>query len=476
LIHFYKRSFENMPILQHSFCFLGQLRQSVFPDLFLTTKDAGPTDLIPAHRVVLSAVSTKLHNMCREGGKVLVRNIQYRVLEEVVRFIYTGSVETESDEDIENLRDGLDMLTIKISTKKVNCDTNANEVSDEGVNTHLQVEHAQESCITVSDVRYGIDVTNFSYFDELKTNCLFKEDEQASSRTEKQAEMNNVKSFQEVLESITINDSTNETEGLKDIRIEPRDNKEEEGSFKAEEPSSSVGKKVTEAGDYDENVHGIKKIDKRLTKVPCDYCDQYVTLCNYVSHCKKIHSIGGSEDDGRCKCPKCGARVHIIAKKFHDSIYHPAVAGKKHDQSKPVELVEHNRNTPKIVCEFCNGTIVFQRYRSHVKSKHPEVNQREVVKCGKCYQKVFKIAFKYHREIYHKSAQVTSRPVPVDAPVNPRSYRKRKFPKVALKDKIFEAEVDSKLQVPNPSLHPSDAEECLENKGNITDNSKDDLV
>ena len=87
---------------------------------------AGPIDHIPAHRVVLSAVSPKLHNMCKEGGKVLVRNIQYRVLEEVVRFIYTGSIEMESDEDIENLRDGLDMLIIKIVPKKVHGDTNAN--------------------------------------------------------------------------------------------------------------------------------------------------------------------------------------------------------------------------------------------------------------------------------------------------------------------------------------------------------------
>lgn len=115
-----------MPILQHNFCFPGQLKHSVFPDLLLTTKDAGPIDHIPAHRVVLSAVSPKLHNMCKEGGKVLVRNIQYRVLEEVVRFIYTGSIEMESDEDIENLRDGLDMLIIKIVPKKVHGDTNAN--------------------------------------------------------------------------------------------------------------------------------------------------------------------------------------------------------------------------------------------------------------------------------------------------------------------------------------------------------------
>jgi len=85
---------------------------------------------------------------------------------------------------------------------------------------------------------------------ELKTNSPFKENNQVSSRIEKQAKIN-VKSFTDALESITINKSTNETEGLNEIKTGPRVNKEEEGSFIAEneKPSSSVDEKETEACD-----------------------------------------------------------------------------------------------------------------------------------------------------------------------------------------------------------------------------------
>ena len=88
-----------------------------------------------------------------------------------------------------------------------------------------------DSCITVSDVGSGVDVTNFSDF-----------------------------SFTDVLESI----SRNEAEGFDEIITGPRVNKKEEGSSKAERPSCSVGKKETEADDH-ENVYGTKKFKKGET-------------------------------------------------------------------------------------------------------------------------------------------------------------------------------------------------------------------
>lgn len=116
-----------------------------------------------------------------------------------------------------------------------------------------------DSCITVSDVRSGVDVTNFSDFVELKTDSQLKDDYHASSLLEGQDKLN-VKSFTDVLESI----SSNETEGFDEITTGTRVIKEEDGSIKAERPSCSVGKKETEADDH-ENVYGTKKFKKGET-------------------------------------------------------------------------------------------------------------------------------------------------------------------------------------------------------------------
>ena len=82
----------------------------MFPDILLTTRGAGLADLIPAHRAVLSSVSEKLHDLCFPGGIIEIRNISYKVLKGVVEFIYKGYFVAENYEEIEDLRDGLDML------------------------------------------------------------------------------------------------------------------------------------------------------------------------------------------------------------------------------------------------------------------------------------------------------------------------------------------------------------------------------
>ena len=78
-------------VLTHQFAFPGRLSQSTFPDLSLTTIDGGGI-VVPAHRVVLAAVSAKLRNICEEGGRVMIRNINFVVLKRVVRFIYLLSI------------------------------------------------------------------------------------------------------------------------------------------------------------------------------------------------------------------------------------------------------------------------------------------------------------------------------------------------------------------------------------------------
>ena len=106
-----------MNVVTHEFQFSGSLNQNMFPDILLTTRDAGRGDLIPAHRAVLAAVSEKLHDLCYPGGIVEVRNISHKVLRGVVEFIYRGYFVGENPEEIADLIDGLDMLKVNVVPK-----------------------------------------------------------------------------------------------------------------------------------------------------------------------------------------------------------------------------------------------------------------------------------------------------------------------------------------------------------------------
>jgi hypothetical protein len=91
--------------ITHQFSFSGQLTQTEYPDVFLTTADGGGR-VVPAHRVVLASMSAKLYTLCEKGGRMLVRNISYVVLDRMVRLIYMGYVKVSSREEVEDLRDG----------------------------------------------------------------------------------------------------------------------------------------------------------------------------------------------------------------------------------------------------------------------------------------------------------------------------------------------------------------------------------
>ena len=70
-----------------------------------------------AHRVILAAVSTKLGDICKEGGEVVIRNIGFLVLKRIVRLVYVGSLQVEGSEALGDVRDGLDMLKVDLELK-----------------------------------------------------------------------------------------------------------------------------------------------------------------------------------------------------------------------------------------------------------------------------------------------------------------------------------------------------------------------
>eukprot|EP00092_Neocalanus_flemingeri_P027251 GFUD01029553.1.p1 GENE.GFUD01029553.1~~GFUD01029553.1.p1 ORF type:complete len:484 (+),score=99.91 GFUD01029553.1:1-1452(+) len=142
---------------------------------------------------------------------------------------------------------------------------------------------------------------------------------------------------------------------------------------------------------------------KRQTKFPCDYCGEQVTLANYVKHCKKLHSISDADERCRRKCYKCGAKVHIIAEKFHDQIFHSEKPKTAPGKPEPLKIVQHNKQLTPVQCEYCHVKVGFMTYKSHVRNKHPEIDSAEIVKCRKCGSNIPGISFKFHREIFHPS-------------------------------------------------------------------------
>ena len=106
---------------RHQFGWCGSLCQSHHPDVWLSAAEEEvkprPRPPLPAHRVILAAVSDKLAALCSQGGVVTVRNVRYDLLDKAIAFIYTGEVMLNSQEDQEDLEDVLDMLKINLETE-----------------------------------------------------------------------------------------------------------------------------------------------------------------------------------------------------------------------------------------------------------------------------------------------------------------------------------------------------------------------
>ena len=175
----------------------------------------------------------------------------------------------------------------------------------------------------------------------------------------------------------------------------------------------------------------VKKVaNKSQTKIPCDYCGEHVTLQGYVNHCKKLHSISDADERCKRKCFKCGAKVHIVAEKFHHEIYPPAKPRPSTDgKPDPLIIQEHKKHMTKVPCDFCCDTVVFCAYKGHVKNRHPEVAINELVRCSKCGAKLPRVSFKFHRQIFHKSSKAEPRPIAI----NPNQTSiKLKFPQTKI--------------------------------------------
>ena len=465
-----------MEVLRHNFCFSGHLSQSCYPDLFLTTADGGG-EVVPAHRVVISAVSSKLAVLCKEGGKVVVRNISFKLLEQVIRFIYKGKIDVDNREDVEDLKDGMDMLKVNIvieskdsaledlrhdeaatvhscivvvDRKEDHKDGNANivvkdfwskseEVKVENTsivdrNQDVPADSDVDDTIAGSDKEVGTSFTKIldSFSNDKVSNSKKNAVKKVYSKNEIQKSeikceyCGETLMYKKYMKHCMVNHPESPWNIRKKcggctVRIPGVSFKFHQDIFGHEDVCEDqvVDQEHAEVGSTDTSEQ--KRSSKGQTKVSCDYCGEQVTLATYVSHCKKLHSVTDANERCRRKCYRCGAKVHIIAEKFHHEIYHPAKPKHVASKSEPLQIVEHNKTLTKVPCDYCCERVVFAGYKGHVKSKHPEIAYAEQVKCSKCGSKVAKIAFKFHRQIFHKgffhkSSKLKPHPISNDPP------------------------------------------------------------
>ena len=89
-----------MKMFRHNIPFVGHFPADKYTDLKLTTAEEaeGGRGAVPCHKVVMAAVSKKLEVMIDKRGSdghLVVRNVRFEILQKVVGFVYTGSVEVE---------------------------------------------------------------------------------------------------------------------------------------------------------------------------------------------------------------------------------------------------------------------------------------------------------------------------------------------------------------------------------------------
>ena len=317
----------------HDYFFPGHLSQFTFPDLSLTTPDGGGR-YIPAHRVVLAAVSSKLAGLCQDGGTVVVRNISFQVLEKSIRFIYNGKITLNTGEDVTDLRDGLDMLKMNMVIEQVI------SAAQPDLNREVTEDHCSEDFCEKAN---GDENSNVNSSGLSKLVDMTVSEESRGNRAEHSID--------------TLCDLFENESGLNS------------GKVKNSVVSNSGQVKPTskrKAKTY--------KIQSR--EVVCDYCGSNLLYRKYVDHCKNLHP--SSPWNTKSKCGTCKNSIPQVILNFHLKLFgHKDIS---ESEDKIVNLSKHlklngsysfeenctsTKAQAKIPCNYCEEQVTFSSYVKH---------------------------------------------------------------------------------------------------------------
>ena len=103
--------------LTHSFNILrGSQTNNQYSDLTLSTVEG---ETINCHKVILSKISTKVKSALqkRDTNKLVIRNIKYAGLCDVIQFIYEGRVELSNSSELMDFADTFTVLQLTMGPK-----------------------------------------------------------------------------------------------------------------------------------------------------------------------------------------------------------------------------------------------------------------------------------------------------------------------------------------------------------------------
>ena len=325
----------------------------------------------------------QLGRLCGPGGQITLRNLSFTMLENVMRFVYSGRVELDSREQLADLRDSLDMLKINIKIIFTDCKT-------ESVKTEQ-----------------GSDPISLQQPIESKKSGLIKKLKISKSLWSKKPKLSVGGLQADVADEIDLDGRKNFFQGLM--------------------PPAVVGGAEDRARDPDYSLNRSNSNNKlyglQSQKIPCHVCGALVMYCKYFKHCKSRHPDIMQDWDKKVKCGTCrlvtatgcSARPRSVGLRKVRSLTYPyslfsnAVpeimydlhmkifghgAVKKEKPSYSLDIVERNKALTKVPCEYCDEDVIFKNFKRHCNTHHKDVFTGGFVKCKKCGAKCPKISFK----------------------------------------------------------------------------------
>eukprot|EP00092_Neocalanus_flemingeri_P017706 GFUD01019159.1.p1 GENE.GFUD01019159.1~~GFUD01019159.1.p1 ORF type:complete len:526 (+),score=104.96 GFUD01019159.1:85-1662(+) len=453
-----------MKVLNHSFSFTGRLQHSKYCDINITTPEGAVAgQVVPAHRVILAAVSDKLEEIIdRVGvrlGTVKLRDIKFEVLKKIVGFIYSGRVELHDSEDFEKFKNGLDMLNINIQVDQFECLENSSEIP-------------------------------FNEYDNVPISLL-ENDLNLSSNSLESVEnseivANSLKVLTGVTSELIVTNSSEDTLDIGEELIDTdydsidKDKNFVDSSVNCEkvlyqslaeaELSSSESESeniITPSGYRNNNLPEENLVYNALnpanSRVKCSFCGSILAYKAYGKHCRKFHPHVANLTNKYCET--CQRRVPSFCNELHLLIYHrkmsevqvPASLKPKVQINLPEENFEYNALEPRysrVKCSVCGFFVTHEKLPRHCKSLHPNDTELLAKKCCEiCNQMMPACSFKFHQLIYHYHEKVKVPASRISCPYCPRKLRKDCLQRHI---KALHRQEQDKLAQENPLKHIKD--------------------
>ena len=209
----------------------------------------------------------QLGRLCGPGGQITLRNLSFTMLENVMRFIYSGLVELDNREQLADLRDALDMLKINIKIVFTDCKTESASVKTEQGSDPISIEQPIKS----------------------KKSGLIKKLKISKSLWSKKPKLSVGGLQADVADEIDLDGRKNFSQGsMPPVVVGGAEDRARDPDYSGNRSNSN------------NKLYGLQS-----QKIPCHVCGALVMYCKYFKHCKSRHSHIMQDWDKKVKCGTC---------------------------------------------------------------------------------------------------------------------------------------------------------------------------